>query len=292
MAAVTSARLTRAFRRADPPGAPPARLRRRPLRPLERPGVRRAALIRERGVGPRARRRRERRAVRKAICARPATAAGSSRSSRRPPPSRRSAAPPWPIRCGSAGTIAVGADEGEAVLNIAANSSSSSLFEMSALHVASAPESAYVGTRACGGPAARLARKRARARGGDSLFEGGRAGRRVGRAPWRRSDPRTCGARRGRTLASCRSTRARRASTRSSTTSLSGVRRALARTGVRRSGRWAAAPGRCRVRTVGETDADYPARAVTLTRRVLHALRRQLPASRARSLSLARAHRR
>jgi FkbM family methyltransferase len=41
--------------------------------------------------------------------------------------------------------IAVGSRDGHAVLNVAANSSSSSLLEMSPLHLASAPESRYVG---------------------------------------------------------------------------------------------------------------------------------------------------
>jgi len=54
---------------------------------------------------------------------------------------RAAAADPlWECR-----NVALGVDEGEVALNIAANSSSSSLLEMSPLHVASAPESAYVG---------------------------------------------------------------------------------------------------------------------------------------------------
>jgi FkbM family methyltransferase len=47
----------------------------------------------------------------------------------------------WEVR-----RVAAGAEDGEATLNLAGNSSSSSLLEMAEQHVRSAPESAYVGT--------------------------------------------------------------------------------------------------------------------------------------------------
>ena len=108
------------------------------------PASRRVALIRERGVnlvldvgandGPFARQLREAGYRGRIVSFEPQTAAYAA---------LRSAAAAdalWECR-----NVAVGVDEGEVVLNIAANSSSSSLFEMSPLHVASAPESAYVG---------------------------------------------------------------------------------------------------------------------------------------------------
>ena len=108
------------------------------------PASRRAELIRERGVdlvldvgandGPFAKQLRGAGYCGRIVSFEPqATAFAALRSA-------AAADPRWECR-----NVAVGVDEGEVGLNIAANSSSSSLFQMSPLHVASAPESAYVG---------------------------------------------------------------------------------------------------------------------------------------------------
>jgi FkbM family methyltransferase len=108
------------------------------------PSSRRAALVNEHGVdlvldvgandGPFARQVREAGYRGRIVSFEPQAAAYAALRS------AAAADPLWECR-----NVAVGVDEGEVVLNIAANSSSSSLFEMSPLHVASAPESAYVG---------------------------------------------------------------------------------------------------------------------------------------------------
>jgi FkbM family methyltransferase len=112
--------------------------------PWSDPASRRAALVNEHGVdlvldvgandGPFARQVREAGYRGRIVSFEPQAAAYAALRS------AAAADPLWECR-----NVAVGVDEGEAVLNIAANSSSSSLFEMSPLHVANAPESAYVG---------------------------------------------------------------------------------------------------------------------------------------------------
>jgi FkbM family methyltransferase len=141
---VLSARFRKAFRGLSRPGL--RRLGYDVVRfdAQKDPASRRAALIRERGVnlvldvgandGTFARQLREVGYRGRIVSFEPQTAAYAALRS------AAAADPLWECR-----NLAVGVDEGEAVLNIAGNSSSSSLFEISPRHVRSAPESAYVG---------------------------------------------------------------------------------------------------------------------------------------------------
>ena len=142
-----SARLTRALRRLIRPAL--RRLGYDVVRfdPRNDPTSHRAALIRERGVdlvldvgandGPFARQLREAGYRGRIVSFEPQAAAYAALRG------AAAADPLWECR-----NVAVGADEGEVVLNIAANSSSSSLFEMSAAPCGKRPGVRLRGPRA------------------------------------------------------------------------------------------------------------------------------------------------